>query len=342
MKKCTPILIIRLSSFGDIIQSSLAAQHFHKTHPESPVHFLTKKEYTDFVRTIQEVDQVISFDTKNGLYGLWKLSSLLKKNNYQLIYDAHENFRTHLLKIFLRIRGYRNSIIRRKKMRLRRYFFFQWHKRHLFPKHYSGAKSFLTPLGTPSEESIEPCHFETRGELPPQVLSILQKDNLSIAAIACAQWPNKRWPIEYWKSLMDSLPHVSFFIMGGPKDTYLNELLEKPNAVSCLGKLSFDQSIAVLRRCHLVIGNDTGLTHLADHLLKKTIFLMGPTAFGFPTFQNSSFLATNLICQPCSKDGRTRCKNTKRKQCLFDITPEIVKKQCLSLLPSPNEPRPTL
>ena len=64
------------------------------------------------------------------------------------------------------------------------------------------------------------------------------------------------------------------------------------------------ESCYVVSKGEALISADTGLLHVADHLGKKAIALLGPTAFGDPSGEWVTSLKSDLPCQPCSKDGR--------------------------------------
>ncbi|MCH2534454.1 MAG: glycosyltransferase family 9 protein, partial [Bdellovibrionales bacterium] len=139
----------------------------------------------------------------------------------------------------------------------------------------------------------------------------------------------KRWPIEFWRQLIELMPEEHFVILGGPKDQFLDSILSnsdlKKRSVNLAGKLSWPETTKIIQQSKLLISNDTGSLHLADVQGVPCIALMGPTAFGTPTGKRSRTLSAELSCQPCSKDGRGKCKQQTYKLCLFQLTPNIVK-----------------
>jgi ADP-heptose:LPS heptosyltransferase len=96
------------------------------------------------------------------------------------------------------------------------------------------------------------------------------------------------------------------------------------------GQLSLQESTAAISLCRGLISNDTGLLHVGEQLGKKTIALMGPAPFGFPSRPSTRILELNLPCRPCSKHGQGPCVNEKFQRCLVDITPEQVHREMQS------------
>ena len=149
-----------------------------------------------------------------------------------------------------------------------------------------------------------------------------------VALAPSAAWPLKRWPLAYWKELINLNPHVFFIVLGGPRDHFCQELVTAaPDHVSnTAGHLSLLESCAVVDHAHAVISADTGILHVADYLRKPGIALLGPTAFGHPSGNTLRVLETNLPCRPCTKDGSGSCYRSIQQECLMSISPLKVSK----------------
>jgi heptosyltransferase-2 len=134
------------------------------------------------------------------------------------------------------------------------------------------------------------------------------------------------WPLEYWQTLIKQNPQRRFLVTGGPGDAdpATLEAFAPDNCRSLAGTLSWSQTLDLIQGAKAVIGVDTGTVHLGDLLGVPTFFLIGPTAFGFPTRSSSGVLEIPLSCRPCTKDGRCQCKIAETKKCLVDIRPDMV------------------
>src|ERR1700677_3886378 len=114
------ILIIRLSSIGDIIQCSSVPRNLRKTFPNSEIHWLVRSDNTELVKFNPFLDKVIVFNRSEGLGGWRKLSVELAKENYTHVYDAHNNLRSRMLTPSLKPQFF----IRRLKERFKRFLLF--------------------------------------------------------------------------------------------------------------------------------------------------------------------------------------------------------------------------
>src|SRR5690606_23103054 len=110
----------------------------------------------------------------------------------------------------------------------------------------------------------------------------------------------------------------------GPGDGFCADIQKvAPDRIFNLaGRLTWEESVEVLKRSRGVVSGDTGIMHVADLMGRPVLALIGPTAFGYPTQASSEVLEVDLPCRPCTKDGRGRCRNAVYKRCMIDITPE--------------------
>src|ERR1039457_4874962 len=95
------ILIIRLSSIGDIIQCSGVPRNLRKRFPSSEIHWLVRSDNTELIKFNPFIDKVIVFDRNSGLSGWRRLARGLALENYTHVYDAHNNVRSRLLTPYL-------------------------------------------------------------------------------------------------------------------------------------------------------------------------------------------------------------------------------------------------
>ncbi len=80
------ILVIRLSSFGDIILTFPFLNELRRLYPDTQIDFLVKEQYSELVRLHKFVDNIISFSDN--------LKNNLNKNNYDVVFDLQANFKS--------------------------------------------------------------------------------------------------------------------------------------------------------------------------------------------------------------------------------------------------------
>ena len=156
-----------------------------------------------------------------------------------------------------------------------------------------------------------------------------------------ARWLNKRWPAKYFAELVRVLaekkPESRFAILGGSDDRPLGEIISQASPERCLnlcGATSLPEMIEWVRRCDLLITNDTGPMHVAAALGKPLVALFGPTEprRTGPYGQLENVLRLDLPCSPCLK---STCAYEKTDECLRALPPALVF-ACVEKLLSPS------
>lgn len=316
-------LIIRFSSIGDIIQCLGIIDGIRKHFPEAEIHWITRKDMSSFLAMDKRISKIWAFDKNSGLKGLWEMAGQLKKEKYDYVYDAHSNIRSNILK--LKLRSFFQSkphFALRSKQRWKRLLLFKFHiNRFKWP--FRGMESYREPLkkwgirdfsGQNQDWTFPP-------DFPDQLNSFIDKNTVTL--VPSANWPMKRWPVGHWKKLITLLPDYRFIILGGPSDTFCENLraVAPERVINLAGQTSLFQSCYLIHQSHVVISADTGLMHAADLFRIPAIALIGPTAFGFPSGPTVDIFEVDLPCRPCTKDGRGKCKQTIYQKCMTDIMP---------------------
>src|SRR5690349_77986 len=97
------LLIIRFSSFGDIVQSMAVPRAFLDVYPDSQVDWLTREDFAELLRQQPTIHRVHSYPRSAGVFGLMKLALGLSQAGYTHVYDAHANLRSSLVMFILRV-----------------------------------------------------------------------------------------------------------------------------------------------------------------------------------------------------------------------------------------------
>ena len=105
-------------------------------------------------------------------------------------------------------------------------------------------------------------------------------------------------------------------MVGGPDEVELArslaERIEGPTTLLA-GRTSLRQLAAVLQRCDLFVGNDSGLMHIAAALDRPMAALFGSSSPRFtpPLSPHARVITLKLSCSPCFKRecplGHTNC-----------------------------------
>lgn len=313
------------------------------SYPDAQIHWITRKDMSPILRTDPQIAHLWEFDRKDGFWGLVKLGLKLRKEKYDIIYDAHLNIRSLVIKLlcyyslFSFLKTGKKLIVRSKK-RFNRFLFFTFNMRSALPIPFRGMVSFQKPLKNAgvSFKNLPSKQWHFPQQVVSKVENVLAKSGFSIekktiTIIPSAAWELKRWPVDHWKELVRILEEYNFVILGGPEDTFTAEIasVAEGRTINLTGKTNLIESFYIVSISHFVVSADTGFLHAADLFAKNGIALMGPTAFGHTTGSTIKVMEIDLPCRPCTKEGNSKCKLIENKKCLVDITPEMVKMEIL-------------
>jgi len=330
------ILIIRLSSIGDIIQCMSVITGLKNKYPDANIHWVARADLASLVKIDPRIDKIWEFDRQEGFTGVFKLGSKLKKEKYDYIYDAHSNIRSNILKLVLCPFSLcnllkKNRLVTRHKDRLKRLLLFKFGI-NMLPKPFKALNSFRQPIqkwdvsefNTPFEDWSFPR--ETELKISNLVLDKMPDNAKWVTLVPSAAWELKRWPVAYWQELVKLREDLHFVVLGGPNDAFCADIkaVAPGRVINLAGATSLMESFCAVWHSPYVISGDTGFLHAADLFQKNGQALIGPTAFGFPSNPKMKVMEVDLPCRPCTKDGNVKCKLKEEKKCMMDISPQVV------------------
>lgn len=317
------ILVIRLSSMGDIILT-LPVLKALKTHfPQARVDVLVKARYRDLLQGHPQVDDLLVLEEGEGVLSL---GGRLRRRSYDVAVDLHANLRSRLLCLLLSA----GKTLRVSKRPLHRRLIVLFHRRSAPRIHTVDLYlDTLKPLGI--EARREPPRLSVRSDEQQAARQFLADHGLAgrqplVGLHPGARWPGKRWPaerfIETGRRLIGE-GRGGILVFGGPGEEDLTEEVARgigADAVAALG-LSLRQLMALIECCGPFITNDSGPMHLATALGVPVVAIFGPThpVLGFwPLGECDIVLTAGVECSPCSLHGGRRC--SRDRLCLRKVT----------------------
>ena len=122
--------------------------------------------------------------------------------------------------------------------------------------------------GNPSSDALELWTDSFDDNFAERVLANISTKML-VAFCPGAGAANRQWPSDRFIELgqwLKKLYNSSFIIIGGANDInlgkYIKEALNQ-ETIDLTGRTTLRQTVALLKRCHLYVGNDTGSMHIA-------------------------------------------------------------------------------
>lgn len=301
------ILVIRLSSLGDVILTTPLFKNLRDSFPQARLGVLVKKAFAPVFDGNPWVDEVLTFEER----GLWGWAAEMRRRRFDVVIDLHDTWRS---RVWGALSGADRVLRYDKRSRERR--------RLVRTKASSPRLSqsvvhryleTLAPLRAPAAFH-SPRLFPIDRPLP---VPLGKGPFLGLAPGAAHA--GKRWPAENFaeaanRLLPEAFPGGKVLIFGGPQDREAAAAVERRLTVPVLnlaGKTTLPELFLALRACGGLLTNDSGLMHAAAALEVPVTAVFGPTveAFGFfPEGARAKVLQVDgLPCRPCHLHGPAFC-----------------------------------
>ena len=310
------ILIIRLSSIGDVVLTTPVIRCVKNQVKNAEIHFVTKQKFASIITPNPYIKKVHVFNEN-----LTDLIKALKKEQFDYVIDLHQNFRSNRIKRSLKCTSFSVDKLNWQKLLLIKFKINKLPNKHIVDRYLDS----VTPLKVKNDGKGLDYFIPKEGIFSQKDLpSLFQKGY--VAFVIAGTYNTKKLPIE---KVVEICQQIDFpvILLGGRKEFDEGEKVlsqSKGNVLNYAGKISLNQSASLVKDANIVLTNDTGLMHIAAAFQKKILSFWGNTVpdFGMvpymPDSVSKQIEVENLKCRPCSKLGYQKCPK-KHFRCMNDI-----------------------
>lgn len=322
MKRGDPanILIIRLSSMGDVIMTTHLVRNLRNKFVNARIDLITAKPFSGIYQYNPHITNLYKYDKNwdNAEITTFKKNILESRDNekYDLIIDLQRNFRSLQLR-----KGLGKKIVKVRKNRLNKLSLVYFRK--IFAKetkqipeiYFDSISEYNVKDDGKGLELWLPKDKDKKNYLPFSK-NIINNEKISIAIAPGAYHATKRWIPERFAELIKELKkkyNSEITLIGGISDIEITKQiidLSGEDITDKSGSDSIIQTAEIIDKCNLLITNDTGLMHIAAARQVPVVAIFGSTVkeFGFTPFRvNHIVVEKNLPCRPCTHIGRDDC-----------------------------------
>ncbi|MDO8550781.1 MAG: glycosyltransferase family 9 protein [Ignavibacteria bacterium] len=327
------ILIIRLSSLGDILLSTPLVRSLKKKYSHIHIDFLLREEYRDIYKHNPYINKLFILERESKI-----IPEELSSTKYDLIIDLQNNFRSAGIKKKIKseeVRVFNKRTI--DKLLLVNFKINKLKDAEQIPVRYANSlENFQL-----DEERLDLF----TGDIKP-VIKGKEKKYTCLPARQVGFAPGSRhftktWPKDYYVSLGKKLNDEGYTIVlfGGKDDKDLCKEMSKeiPGSIDLSNDNDLLSTAVNMKECMAVVCNDSGLMHAACSMKVPVLAFFGSTVreFGFTPFRNKNLILENntLTCRPCSHIGRAHCPK-KHFKCMLEVTPELAFSKLIELINS--------
>ncbi|MDD3845217.1 MAG: glycosyltransferase family 9 protein [Syntrophorhabdaceae bacterium] len=346
------ILIIRLSSLGDVLMGVPAVKALRERFPDAHISWLAEGSVTGILAHQDFIDEVIFFPRaaltrhlKSGhlattAYILHDFVKSLRKREYDCIIDLHGIAKSVALMMIAR--GGRRIGFCKTFAKDMSHIFYGEQVKGLEKRIHKVERNMLAARYLGCEDPPADAPLLVNDSARTYVDDFLRSHDISPPIIAVNPFASKdsafkRWPLERYADLIGMIRQErmgSVIVIWGPGEREeaqrLAAMVGDGARLAC--KTDIAQLYALLARSSVYIGGDTGTTHLASAANVPVLSIFGPTDFiiNRPYSRNSVIIRKEMSCSPCKK------KDCRTRECLMTISSDEVFK-ALRKIPLRNE-----
>ena len=279
------ILVIRLDRLGDVVLSTPVLQALRQHYPHAFIAMMVRPACQDVVDGNPYLNEVIVYDkdeVHRSVVATMRFAHCLRRHEFDTALVLHPSNRSHwipwLARIPIRV-GYNRKCGWLLTHRVA-------HRKQEGAKHEAAyTLDLLTLFGI-----SPPSHPEPFMPITPRAAeridallagqAIRAADRL-VAIHPSASCVSKRWMPERFAKVADRLiteQGVRICLVAGPADTRWAQDMARTMArpvANFAGRLSVGELAALLRRCQLLISNDSGPVHIAAAVGTPVVDLFG-------------------------------------------------------------------
>lgn len=275
------ICIVKLSAMGDIIHAMVALQFIKKKIPNARIDWVVENGFKGVVENNPHIDNILPVNLKaikkkkSEIFNQYKILRNYSKNNYDIVIDAQGLLKSAIVSKIIGakvIAGFDKDSIREGIASI------FYNKKVHIPYDANtidrNATVICEPLGidVTSQNIIDKEKFlfsNSHVEDLPDIFNLF---------VIGSTWESRNYPKEKFVEIAEALK-TETYIVWGSEDEHQKALWmqEKSKYLHVLPRGSLNDLKYVISKCSLLIGNDTGPTHMAWGLNIPSITIFGPT-----------------------------------------------------------------
>jgi len=276
------IAIVRLSALGDIVNSAVVLQFIYEKYPEAKVEWITEEVFSPLLQNHPLVDAVHSVNIKKikkeKNFTLLKetITLLHSLGEFDIIIDIQGLIKSSIVARIIgkNTHGFDKNSTRESLASL----FYKTTSAIAYDENIVKRNCFVVSDALDFEISDEMLLAKKKvfPDIKYPIDTIEGKKNIAI--VIGASWESKKYTKEKVVKVCNELEENSLIIWGGEEEREdALWICEHSSFATMAPKLSLVDLVSYINSCDLLIGNDTGPTHMAWAQNIPSITLFGPT-----------------------------------------------------------------
>jgi heptosyltransferase II len=340
------IAILRYRFIGDTLLTIPFLRVLRQHNPHCEIVLYLSPDTVALLEGCPYIDRIVAFDPKT--MGFFKALACLKQEQFDRIYVLKRSFSSALLAFLAGIPERIGYASENRNFLLTQAVTYRSYLQHEAACHLDLITPFLhtTLIESEKEKHLYLEHWQTESDLARV------KEDYALTFPYIILHPTSSNALKHWgdtaytqliQSLLSHFPEHHLVFLGTHEDkqgyqkllrTLQKDLGGSPSLErlhNWAGTTELKEAMALVYHAQLLVGNDSGLAHIASAMNTATVTLFGPSdpnqwrALG----ENHTVVTAPLLtCRPCKL--KVNCNNTF--ECFTEIRPKDVLSACHSVL----------
>jgi heptosyltransferase I len=280
------IAIVKLSALGDIVHAMVALQFIKQHSPDIQIDWIVEERFAGILHNNPDISQILTVNLKalksNKLAIFQEIKKIrhYAKNHYDLVIDAQGLIKSAITARLLgkRVAGFDENSIREKAAS----WFYDVKVACAYDENTIDRNALVlsAPLGfeITSTDILGKKPFLYTDNANPELNALFPKNCSTVVFAIGSTWESRNYPPEKFVNIAQNLSVPCLTLWGNEQEKIKADWMSSQCAnIKAMPKLDLNDLKAVIAKTDLVIGNDTGPTHMAWALNKPSITIFGPT-----------------------------------------------------------------
>ncbi len=283
------ILIIRISSIGDVVLSTHLPRLIKNKYPDAVVHLVTNNKVAPLLGNLKTIDKVISINSENRDL----VTKEILNSDYNVILDLQKN--SISANLTAQYKGDLRVVNKYRKQKLEMVYLKKFPKEtvHVGERYLDTCRDLIEDDGLGLDLGFTPY----------------SNNNKIIGIAPEAFHKTKRWSQDRYDELINRLINDGYEVrIFGSDSVTLSNANRK--AENYCGKLTLVETAEKISECDYFVSNDTGLMHIASACQIPILAIFGSSVkeLGFTPYRvKHEIIEFDIWCRPCSHIGRGFC-----------------------------------